>query len=143
MGGFFGYDGGDSTSNTTNHTYNNDNRVDSSNGGFGVSGGSASVFNITDGNVVARGLDSLDKNFKLVNDSGAAGLSALLGLQRDMFSKSTQQATDMAGTVEKNVLEAYRNAASDATGTIDNKTIIALAVAAVVGFGFIYMRKKS
>ena len=129
-------------STSENTTNNYDQRVVADGGGIGLSGNS-SVFNVMDGGTVSRALDSLDKNFKLVSDSGAAGLSSILSLQKTMFEKSTDQATAMAGTVEKNVLEAYRNAASDATNTIDNKTIIALAVAAVVGFGFIYMRKKS
>jgi hypothetical protein len=51
-----------------------------------------------------------------------------------MFNKGSEQATSMAGTVEKNVLDAYRNASSDKTGTIDNKTIIAIVVVAGLAF---------
>ena len=132
------------SANTANNTTNNfDNRVVADGGSIGLSGGTGSSFNVMDGGITSRALDSIDKTFQLISDSGAAGLSSILSLQKTMFEKSTDQATTMAGTVEKNVLEAYRNAASDATNTIDNKTIIALAVAAVVGFGFIYMRKKS
>jgi uncharacterized BrkB/YihY/UPF0761 family membrane protein len=92
---------------------------------------------------VGRALYSIDKNFKLVQDGAGEGYSNLLGLTERLYAKQSDQATQMAGTVEKNVLDAYRNAASDATNTIDNKTIIGLAVAAVVGLGFIYMRRKA
>lgn len=136
--------GGNSSSQSSSTTNNMDQRVVADGGSVGLSGNS-STFNIsqTDGGITARALDSLDKNFKLVNDSAGEGISSLLGAMKSMFETSTTQATSMAGTVEKNVLDAYRNAASDAKGTIDNKTIIALAVAGVAVVGFIYMRRAA
>lgn len=134
--------GGNTKSSSSSTTNNFDHRVVADGGSVGLSGNN-SVFNVTDDGITARALDSVDKNFKLVSDSAGAGFAALLDTTQSMFEKQSEQATAMAGTVEKNVLDAYRNAASDATGTIDNKTIIALAVAAVVAVVFINMRRKA
>ena len=134
--------GGNTKSSSSSTTNNFDHRVVADGGSVGLSGNN-SVFNVTDAGITSRALDSVDKNFKLVSDSAGAGFAALLDATQSMFEKQSEQATAMAGTVEKNVLDAYRNAASDATGTIDNKTIIALAVAAVVAVVFINMRRKA
>lgn len=134
--------GGNTKSSSSSTTNNFDHRVVADGGSVGLSGNN-SVFNVTDDGITARALDSVDKNFKLVSDSAGAGFAALLDTTQSMFAKQSEQATAMAGTVEKNVMDAYRNAASDATGTIDNKTIIALAVAAVVAVVFINMRRKA
>lgn len=136
------FDSGNSESNSTSNTFNYDQRVVADGGGVGLSG-NGSTFNVTDAGIAKRAFDSTDANFKLVTDSAGKGLSALLDATQSMFAKQSEQATAMAGTVEKNVLDAYRNAASDKTGTIDNKTIIALAVAAVVAVVFLNMRRKA
>lgn len=121
------------SSSASNVTENYDQRVVADGGSVGLSGNS-SVFNVLDNGIVSRGLDTVDRNFKLVNDSAGEGYAKLLGLTKSMFEKTTDQATAMAGTVEKNVLDAYRNAASDATNTIDNKTIIAIVLVAGIAF---------
>lgn len=119
-----------------NETNNLDLRVVADAGSIGLSG-SNSTFNVLDGGVIAKAMDTM----KMVNDSAGEGYSKLLDVTKSMFDKNTEQASAMAGTVEKNVLDAYRNAASDATGSIDNKTILAIVV--VAGLAFVAWKMKT
>lgn len=130
------------SSKATNTTNNYDQRVVADGGGIGLSG-NGSTFNINqlDGGVVNRAIDSLDSNFKLVQDGAGEGFAALLGLTERLFDKSSEQQSSLSSLVNKSVLDAYSQASGDAKGTIDNRTIIALAVAAAVVVGLIYMRK--
>ena len=125
--------GGNTSSRSDSTTNNFDQRVVADANGVGFSG-NGSTLTITDGGLYARALDTVDRNLKLVNDTATGGYDKLFAATERMFDKQTAASTQMAGTVEKNVLDAYRNASSDAKGTIDNKTIIGLAVAAVVAF---------
>lgn len=132
---------GSSSSKTNQQTYNNDHRVVADGGSIGLSG-NGSTFEVTDGGIVARALDTVDRNLKLVNDSAGDGYASLLGLTERLFKDNSERATAMAGTVEKNVIEAYRNASADASSTIDNRTIVVLGLAAAAVVGFIYMKRK-
>lgn len=123
-----------STSNNT--TINNDRRIVADANGIGVSGDGVNV-NVLDGGVIARTLSSFDA----VRAAQTDGLTSILGAAKDMFKLNSEAATSNAAMVNQSVLEAYSNATTDKAGTIDNKTLIALAVAGVIVVYF--MRKKS
>lgn len=114
--------------------------------------------NITDGGIVSRALDSVDlatattgagysklldtadSVFTKANKtaqsgldkaaaSQTAGFNALIATAKDIFN----QGQNLIGTTQKSVADAYSQAQTDKAGTIDNRTIIVLAAAAVVG----------
>lgn len=120
-----------SKSSNTQNTYNTDKRVVSDGGSVGLSGDGSTV-NVLDGGAIGRAFDA----FETVQDGAGAGISALLQSAERLFmgaqagtAKTQELATQMAGTLERNVLEAYSNAASDKTSTIDNRTVVVLGVA--------------
>lgn len=126
-----------SKSSNTQQTWNTDRRNVVDGGSVNLSG-DGSTLTMLDGGAIAGAFDA----FKAVNDSAGEGITAMLGTVERLFAgasagaaKTQELATQMAGTVEKNVLDAYRNASSDATGTVDNKTIVlvVLGVLAVAG----------
>lgn len=142
-----------STSNTTN---NYDQRV-AVQDGIGISGDGNSIAttnnttnNITDGGIVSRGLASLDAalsgSFGTVNNTvdraldaievnnatNAQGFSALLGAAESLWNRGES----LIGSTQKAVADAYSVAQNDAKGTIDNRTIMILGVAALAAFVF-------
>jgi hypothetical protein len=145
-GGYVCGFGGSSSSRSSNTTQNFDQRTavqdgigisgssgldlsgkDASGGGVIGTGNSvttSSVTNITDGGIVSRALDSVDVN----NATAAAGFSELLGTAERLFSGAGQLVTG----AQTATADAYRNAQTDTAGGVDQKTIIALAVAGVV-----------
>lgn len=132
-----------SSNSASSATYNYDQRVVADGGGIGLSGNSSTFnVNVLDGGVVNKAIDSLNTNFKLVNDGAGEGYASLLGLTERLFDKSAAQQSSMASLVNKSVLDAYGQASGDAKGTIDNRTLITLAIAAAVVVGFVYMRRK-
>lgn len=130
-----------SKSSSSSAVTNQDQRVVADGGSVGLSGNN-STFNVLDGGIVSRAMDSLDTNFKLVQDGAGEGLSKILGLTENLFGKQLESASSMASTVQKSVADAYSQASSDAKGTIDNRTMIMLAGVAVVGLFFI-VRKRA
>lgn len=142
--GLFG--GGNSSSTTQNTTNNYDKRV-AVDSGFGLSGdgNSVSIMN-NNAEVVARALDSVDKNnaiygegFTNLLDTSNSQFGKVINANQSSFSQLLDKATQMFNTSEsligqtqKSVADAYNQAQTTAKGTIDNKTIIVLAVAGAV-----------
>lgn len=118
--------GGSSSSSSSSTTNNTDKRIAVGDGGLAVSADSSSVsVNVTDGGIVSRALDSVDS----VNALGYEGYKKLLDTATNMFNKSE----GLIGQTQKSVADAYNQAQLTAKGTIDNRTIVVIAVAGVVG----------
>lgn len=125
--------GGDSASSTSSTTENADKR-NAVQDGIGISGdGNRLSVAITDGGIVSRALQSVD----LANANAGEGFAKLIDTAGDLFN----QGQGLIGQTQKAVADAYGQAQTDKAGTIDNRTLIALAAAAVVGLIFIYRKK--
>lgn len=136
--------GGGSGSSSKQSSSNYDNRVAVQDGiGLSASNNNTvsttnqSWLNVTttDAGIVSRGLDTVDKAtagaFEVVNDAlgfGESTFSKLLEAQKSMFDTSQ----GLIGQTQKSVADAYAQAQTEAKGTIDNKTIMVLGVAAAV-----------
>lgn len=118
-----------SKSNTTNN--NTDRRVVADGGAIGISGDGVNV-NVLDGGAIARTFDSFD----LVSKAQADGIDSLLGAVTSIFKTNNETISAQAAQVNQSVLEAYRTASTDKAGTIDNKTLIVLAVAGAIAVYF-------
>jgi hypothetical protein len=110
--------GGSSKSASTN--INEDNRVTA--GTVGISGAGNTV-QITDGGIVARSLQTVDDTVDAVVGKG---FTQLLDLAGSMFDQSQ----GLIGQTQKAVADAYGQAVNDKNQTIDNRTIIVMALAA-------------
>lgn len=82
----------------------------------------------------SRALDSVDKSTALVGK----GYEDLIEAAGDLFNRGER----MIGQTQQAVQDAYRTANTDAKGTIDNKTIIVLGVAAATVAGVVAYSKK-
>lgn len=126
----YGGGGGGSSSSASTNT-NMDNRV-AVQDGIGLSNSSGNslgvhttnVTNITDGGIVARALQTVDVN----NATNAEGFSQLLAAAEGLFNRGE----NLIGLTQKHVADAYSQATTDKAGTIDNRTMIVLAVVAGV-----------
>ena len=142
--GLFG--GGNSSSTTQNTTNNFDKRV-AVDSGFGLSGDGNSVSIMSnDAGIVARALDSVDRNNAIYGESLANMLDTsnsqfgqVVSANQNSFTQLLDKLTQMFNTSEsligqtqKSIADAYNQAQTTAKGTIDNKTIIVLAVAGAV-----------
>lgn len=139
--------GGDSES--TQATNITDKRV-AVQDGIGVSGDRnaltfQTVNNITDGGMVSRGLDTVDRTNKRAFDSIdlstatlAGGYDKLLDTAANLWDR--QEA--IIGQSTQQVSEAWRSANTDGKGTIDNKTMIVLALAAAGVAGAVALSKR-
>ena len=129
--------GGKSSSSSASTTYNTDRRV-AVQDGIGISGDSNAVSvvtNITDGGIVSRGLDTVDKAIDAVslsNANNAQGFDALLKTAESLWSRGE----NLIGQTQQAVADAYSRASNDKAGTIDNRTIIVLAVAGAAALAF-------
>ena len=121
---------------------------------------------VTDGGLVGRGLDTVDAAFKgmlgttsstydgalstvnktvgaaldsvnVNNATNAEGFAKLLDTAGSWFTQSQ----GLIGQTQKSVADAYAQAQTEAKGTIDNKTIMVIAVAAVAGLAFVNKAK--
>lgn len=152
-GGYVCGFGGDSSSASTSQTFNTDKRL-ALQDSIGTSGDNSAINytsttqnNITDGGIVSRALDSIDVN----NATNAQGFQSLL--QAANFNTSTQanafadlldsasknlfqSGERLIGQTQQSVADAYGKAQTEAKGTIDNKTIIVLAVAGAAALAF-------
>lgn len=123
-GGYLcGGGGGGGASSSDNTTNNVDKRlaVDS---GAGITGDNSSIViqaTSTDAGIVSRALDSIDSN----NATNAEGFNQLLSAADRLFNRGES----LIGTTQKTVADAYAQAQTTKAGTIDNKTLIVLAVA--------------
>lgn len=116
---------------------------------------------VMDGGLIGRGLDTVDAAFKgmlgttsstydgalsSVNKTVGAALDSINinnATNADSFTKLLDtaggwftQSQGLIGQTQKSVADAYAQAQSEAKGTIDNKTIMVIAVAAVAGLAF-------
>lgn len=134
--------GGSSSSSTT--TQNIDKRIAVGDGGIGASADNSTVtINSTDGGLVARALDSVDRGnaingegFTALLDASSSNFEQVVGANSDGFSQLIDTASrlftqgeNLIGQTQKSVADAYSQAQNEKAGTIDNKTIIVLAVA--------------
>lgn len=132
MSGLFGGGGSKSSSSTTN----TDKRLAVGDGGIGVTADDSSVaINITDGGIVSRALDSIDLN----NATLADGYGALIDAGEELLKANFDAGQNLIGTTQKHVADAYGQAQANANGTIDNRTLMVLAVAGAVA---LYALKK-
>lgn len=123
LGGGYVCGGGGSRSSSTQQTINTDKRVVTESG-FGLSGDSnqiAITTTSTDPTIVARALQTVDVN----NATNAQGFTALLDAASDLFNRGE----NLIGQTQSAVADAYGQAQLNKAGTIDNRTIIVLAVA--------------
>lgn len=129
--------GGKSSSSSASNTYNTDKRV-AVQDGVGVSGDGNAVSivtNVTDGGIVSRGLDTVDKAINAVslsNATNAEGFESLLKTAESLWDRGES----LIGQTQQAVADAYSRAKNDEAGTIDNRTIIVLAVAGAAAFAF-------
>ena len=100
--------------------------------------------NVTDGGLVGRGLDSVDKavsgaldSVNMSNATNSDNFTKLLDTAGDWFNKSQ----GLIGQTQKSVADAYAQAQTESKGTIDNKTIMVIAVVAVAGLAFVNKAK--
>jgi hypothetical protein len=122
------------------------------------SSNTTSNVNVVDGGLVGRGLDTVDAALKglfsssnntydgalsainktvggaldsvnISNATNSQNFTKLLEAGREMFNQSQ----GLIGQTQKSVADAYSMAQSDAKGTLDNKTILVIAVASVIG----------
>ena len=124
--------GGSSSSAASSTTINTDKRNTVGPGGAAISGDGSSIV-ITDSGIVSRALDTVDINNALMGQ----GLSSLLDNAVKMFNNTSDNALKMFNTSEgligqtqKSVADAYSTAQTDKAGSIDQKTMIVLAIAA-------------
>lgn len=116
----YGGGGGGSSSSASTQT-TQDNRV-AVQDGIGLANSSGNVINVTDGGIVARALQTVDIN----NATNAEGFSQLLTAAEGLFNRGE----NLIGLTQKHVADAYSKATTDKAGTIDNRTMIVLAVVA-------------
>lgn len=154
--------GGRSTSSSAATTNNQDNRV-AVQDGIGLSASSGNVISITDGGTVARGLDTVDSTIAQAiesvnlasanNNEGftnllsaaefntatkAEAFNALLGAAESLWDRGE----NLIGQTQKAVADAWSQAQNDKAGTIDNRTIIVLAVAGAATLAIIATRGR-
>lgn len=157
-GGYWcGGGGGGGSSSSTTSTENSDKRLAVSSGA-GITGDNSSISvysTSTDSGLVSRALDSVDaanavnaegfenllnastKNYSVTVGSQTQGFSQLIGAAERLFN----QGQNLIGTTQKSVADAYSQAQVNKSGTIDNRTIIVLAVAGAAA-AFAITRKK-
>lgn len=111
-----------SKSKSSQATTNNDNRV-AVDGGIGLSASDGNTISVTtsDPVIVSRALDSVD----VANAGMSEGFERLLNAAGGLFDRGES----LIGQTQKAVADAYGQAQNDARGTIDNRTMIVLAVA--------------
>jgi hypothetical protein len=154
-----------SKTSTSNQTFNTDNRL-AVNEGFGFSNSNGNVIGITntttttDGGLVSRALDSVDRSTASTQASTRAALSfadgqvsraletvdstlndgfnRLLDISQGLFAYGG----DLIDQTQQTVAGAYADAQNTAKGTIDNRTIIVLALAAAGTFAAVMILKK-
>ncbi|MEG0923296.1 MAG: hypothetical protein RSG22_18045, partial [Comamonas sp.] len=97
------------------------------------SSNTSTSINVTDGGIVDRALDSIDIN----NATNSENFTKLLDTAGSWFTQSQ----GLIGQTQKSVADAYAQAQTEAKGTIDNKTIMVIAVAAVAGLAFVNKAK--
>lgn len=136
-GGYLCGGGGKSSSSSAQTTYNTDKRLAVGDGGLGISADNSDVgltINTTtmDGGAIAGAFDATKatvsralQTVDLNNATNAEGFSKLLTTAEGLFNKGES----LIGQTQQAVADAYTQAQTTKAGTIDNRTIIVLAVA--------------
>lgn len=110
------------SSRSSSDTTNTDNRI-SQQGGTAVSG-SGNTISVLDGGAINRAFDAV-----AINDAtNSQNFSNLLDLASGFFDKSER----LIGQTQSAVADAYGQAQTAKTGSIDQRTMILLSVAALV-----------
>lgn len=132
------YGGGGSRSSSAQ----SDRRLTLNSGAVGVSG-DGNTLTVTDGGTVARALDTVDRSNALQGEA----LDTLLNTQGQGFQRLLEAADSLfdrgqalIGQTQSAVADAYGQAQANKSGTIDNRTLIVLAVAA--GAAFVLTNRK-
>lgn len=121
-GGYLCGGGGDSKSSSSTSTTNIDKRMAVGNGAIGASSENSTVsITTTDSGIVSRALDSVD----VASATTAQGFDALLNAADKLFNRGQ----NLIGQTQQAVAEAYQQAQTTKQATIDNRTLIVLAVA--------------
>lgn len=125
------------SSSTSANTYNQDTRVAQEKGtatSSAVGGKRNTVtINTLDGGIVEKALDTV----QLSDALGADGFNRLLSAAEKLF----EQGGTVIGQTQTALADAYGKAATENKSTIDNRTLIVLAVAAAA-VGIFIIRKK-
>lgn len=138
-GGYLCGGGGKSASSSAQTTYNTDKRLAVGDGGLGISADNSDVgltinttTNMMDGGAIAGAFDTTTatvsralQTVDLNNATNAEGFSKLLTTAEGLFNKGET----LIGQTQQAVADAYHQAQTNKAGTIDNRTIIVLAVA--------------
>jgi len=124
-GGYVCGGGGGSRSSQTSNNY--DQRV-AVQDGVGLSASNGNVISITDGGIVKDALNAVNISTAVNGD----GFSKLLDVTQNIFNRSEA----LIGQTQKSVADAYSQAQTDAKGTIDNRTIMVIAVAGMAAFAY-------
>lgn len=142
------FGGGSESSSSTQQV---DRRNAVGNGGFGITGDGSSINSTSntyiqsvDREIVSRALDSVD----ISSAENRQGFESLLEQSGGMFEKLVDTGREMfnttqglIGQTQQSVADAYSMAQTDAKGTIDNRTIIVLALAGVAVVVLMAQRK--
>lgn len=136
-GGYVCGGGGDSSSSssTSSNTTNVDRRLVNESG-IGISSDSSTInVQSLDGKIVEKALDTV----QVADAANSQGFTTLLGLADKLFTGAGQTLqTTQAATLAQ--VGALNQASNDARGTIDQKTLIIIAVAGAAAYA--YSRKK-
>lgn len=144
-GGYVCGGGGGGSSSSASTQTNQDNRV-AVQDGIGLANSSGNTLAITDGGIVSRGLQTVDSGIagalgtvgkaidavNLSDANNAQGFEQLLKTAESLWERGE----GLIGQTQKAVADAYGQARNDSAGTIDNRTIIVLAVAGAAAFAF-------
>lgn len=125
-----------SSSKSNSNVFNTDKRLVTGEGSVGVSADSSTVtMNVTDAGIVSRALDSID----MAGATNADGFARLLKTAAPMFDSMFDRGQALIGQTQSAVADAYGQARNNQAGTIDQRTMIALAVLAAIA---VYATKK-
>lgn len=153
------FGGGSESSSSTQQV---DRRNAVGNGGFGITGDGSSINSTSntyvqsvDREIVSRALDSVDvasaanrQGFEALLDQSGNIFGDMIDTNEGLFTKLIDSGREMfnttqglIGQTQKSVADAYSMAQTDAKGTIDNRTIIVLALAGVAVVVLMAQRK--
>jgi len=139
--------GGGSTSSNSSQattTTNTDKRIANGPGGLVAQDGSAITLNSTS-NIESLSDDVVKAAFDyaaVTDAKNGAGFSKLLDVADKLTTKTSDTATALSSRFQDNVLDAFERAKTSTSGSIDQKTMIVLAVTAAAALAFMNARGK-
>ncbi len=131
----YGFGGGGSSSRTDSTTNNTDKRIALQEGIAISSDGSTINVQALDGAIVQKALDTVN----VADAANSQGFTQLLGLADKLFTGAGNALQNSQQTTLAQV-GALNQAQNDARGSIDQKTMIVIAIAGAAAFAF--SRKK-